>query len=117
MRIQRQDPYPKNRWETGMHLRDMLRARMIQNQWSRLLMAMEKTDPTTAGEVAKVHCWRRHQGTKLEQFAKLLERLAEHEAKGSVEVHFEARCRKCNRELTTPESVQSGIGPICAGRD
>jgi len=31
----------------------------------------------------------------------------------------EGRCRKCNRVLTVPESIQSGIGPKCAkgGRD
>ena len=26
------------------------------------------------------------------------------------------RCRKCNRILTSPESIAAGIGPICAGR-
>lgn len=26
------------------------------------------------------------------------------------------RCGVCGRELTTPESIDSGIGPICAGR-
>lgn len=30
--------------------------------------------------------------------------------------HYEGRCRVCNRKLTTPESITSGIGPICAGR-
>lgn len=28
----------------------------------------------------------------------------------------EGRCVKCNRRLTVPESVISGIGPECAGR-
>jgi hypothetical protein len=28
----------------------------------------------------------------------------------------EARCRVCGRRLTVPESVTSGIGPVCAGR-
>lgn len=23
-------------------------------------------------------------------------------------------CRRCNRDLTTPESIESGIGPVCA---
>lgn len=27
----------------------------------------------------------------------------------------EGRCLRCNRLLTTPESIKSGIGPICAG--
>lgn len=26
------------------------------------------------------------------------------------------KCWKCNRKLTTPESVTSGIGPVCAGK-
>lgn len=25
------------------------------------------------------------------------------------------RCMKCNRKLTTPESIRMGIGPVCAG--
>jgi hypothetical protein len=29
-------------------------------------------------------------------------------------VHHEGRCCRCGRVLTTPESVQTGIGPICA---
>lgn len=29
---------------------------------------------------------------------------------------IERRCRVCNRTLTRPESIESGIGPVCAGR-
>jgi hypothetical protein len=29
-------------------------------------------------------------------------------------VHHEGRCCRCNRKLTTPASVESGIGPECA---
>ena len=31
-------------------------------------------------------------------------------------VHAERRCAVCGRTLTTPESVERGIGPICAGK-
>ena len=31
-------------------------------------------------------------------------------------VWHEGRCGACNRRLTTPESLASGLGPICAGR-
>jgi hypothetical protein len=27
------------------------------------------------------------------------------------------RCGRCGRDLTTPESLASGLGPICAGRE
>ena len=30
-----------------------------------------------------------------------------------LEFMFEGRCRKCNRRLTNPESLSSGIGPEC----
>lgn len=33
-----------------------------------------------------------------------------------LEVFHEGRCGKCNRRLTDPESIQTGLGPICAGR-
>jgi hypothetical protein len=33
-----------------------------------------------------------------------------------IEYMFEGRCRVCNRSLTNPESIESGIGPVCAGR-
>ena len=29
------------------------------------------------------------------------------------DVHHEGRCGKCNRRLTTPESIKLGIGPEC----
>ncbi len=29
---------------------------------------------------------------------------------------MEGRCVRCNRLLTMPESVSSGIGPVCGGR-
>ena len=31
-------------------------------------------------------------------------------------VHHEGRCGVCGRKLTTPESIKTGIGPICAGK-
>lgn len=34
-----------------------------------------------------------------------------------VEFRFEGRCRICNRKLTTPQSLASGIGPTCAARE
>lgn len=30
---------------------------------------------------------------------------------------IEGRCIRCNKVLTEPESIRTGIGPICAGRD
>jgi len=35
---------------------------------------------------------------------------------GPAEVWHEGRCGACGRALTVPESIQTGLGPICAGR-
>lgn len=32
-----------------------------------------------------------------------------------VEFKFEGRCRRCNRRLTDPLSIDLGIGPVCRG--
>ena len=34
----------------------------------------------------------------------------------TVQVYHEGKCGKCGRKLTTPESVKSGLGPVCSGR-
>ena len=46
----------------------------------------------------------------------MLEQLEGHKAAGNVEVLTAGQCRVCNKKLTNPESIQSGIGPICAGK-
>lgn len=33
-----------------------------------------------------------------------------------AEFWHEGRCGRCGRKLTVPESIESGIGPVCAGR-
>lgn len=63
-----------------------------------------------------VHVWAKMHTKRYVDLANMLEKLNEHEANGKVEVYVSTRCRVCNRTLTTPESVKSGIGPICAGR-
>lgn len=34
-----------------------------------------------------------------------------------LSIYHEGKCGRCGRRLTTPESIRSGIGPICGGRD
>ena len=33
-----------------------------------------------------------------------------------IRFHHDGTCCRCGRQLTTPESVKKGIGPICEGR-
>jgi hypothetical protein len=32
-----------------------------------------------------------------------------------LEYLYEGHCRQCNKSLTSPLSIKSGIGPVCAG--
>ena len=32
-----------------------------------------------------------------------------------VEIYHSGRCGKCGRKLTVPESILTGLGPVCAG--
>jgi hypothetical protein len=34
-----------------------------------------------------------------------------------VEVWHEGHCMRCGRALTVPESISTGLGPVCAGRE
>jgi hypothetical protein len=47
-------------------------------------------------------------------FAWVWARLVRDELPTDVEIWHEGRCGKCGRPLTVPESIASGIGPICA---
>jgi hypothetical protein len=64
----------------------------------------------------RVSVWRSKLGTKFEQYGRFIERLEYHQDTHGMQVLWAARCRVCNRQLTTPESIESGIGPVCAGR-
>ncbi len=77
------------------------------------------SDYTSFGFVKgdRVFVWKKRRGGQFDSLARMIERLDNHVVKGDVELNIDAKCRKCNRPLTTPESVESGIGPICRGRE
>jgi|SRR5215469_1134653 len=63
-----------------------------------------------------VSVWQRHRGTAFEKFGSMLQ-YPEHYIALGCEYLVEGRCRKCNRILTHPESIETGLGPVCGGRD
>jgi len=54
--------------------------------------------------------------TSAKAFTWLWKHLAAGRMPPDCEVWHEGRCGVCGRRLTTPESVESGIGPICEKR-
>jgi hypothetical protein len=43
-------------------------------------------------------------------------RLTAGEMHPELSVYHEGRCGRCGRRLTTPESIETGLGPVCAGK-
>jgi len=47
-------------------------------------------------------------------FAWCWKRIANGELPTNVEIWHEGRCGRCGRALTVPQSIETGIGPVCA---
>lgn len=45
-----------------------------------------------------------------------LDKLANGNLPDTLEIWHEGKCGACGRKLTVPESIDTGFGPICAGR-
>ena len=81
---------------------------------------------TVSKEGDKIWVWSRfkrqsknEKQTKYETYGWIIEDLRAKEGKRwgyrfSIEGH--GRCCVCNRRLTNPESIETGIGPVCAGK-
>ena len=59
--------------------------------------------------------WRRFSGSAYQQYAAILTHTDKGEDYG-LDYLFEGHCRVCNRILTVPKSIRTGIGPTCATR-
>lgn len=68
----------------------------------------------------RIVVWRRYRGTRFEKLARCFESLvvegAESRFAHQAEVLEARHCLLCNRLLTEPQSIEAGIGPVCAGR-
>lgn len=67
-----------------------------------------------------IRVWRSKRGGVYEAYAKLVWLLAVHPEETPLaeryEMMAEGRCIRCNRKLTEPASIETGIGPVCAER-
>ena len=69
-----------------------------------------------------IHVWRKYHGqgkrSPHDWYADMLWKLLTGQVMeyAKYTVLIEGHCIKCNRLLTEPESIRTGIGPVCAGR-
>jgi hypothetical protein len=62
--------------------------------------------------------WRRYRDSgPWRKYCAMIQFPVFHMQRHGVEYRFEGRCRRCNRPLTTPESIDSGIGPVCVRKE
>lgn len=60
-----------------------------------------------------IRLWAKYQTEHYHNLICILTRI-DHWQKCGVEYMFAGRCRRCQRPLTRPDSISSGIGPECA---
>ena len=64
-----------------------------------------------------IKVWSKKKGTEFEKLAKFFETVVTtNRYSGRVKVELSKKCLVCNRELTTPESIEEGIGTVCKKR-
>jgi hypothetical protein len=61
--------------------------------------------------------WKRFRSTQYEKLGHMLWAAMNGKLPERYRMMHSGTCIKCNRKLTTPESIKSGIGPICAGKE
>lgn len=64
----------------------------------------------------RILLWKKHRGTQMEKITRVLQQVSKYRDMG-FEYLAEGRCRRCGRPLTTPESIRSGIGPVCQEKE
>lgn len=112
--------------ETGNHRTIRIRTQPQDSKFKpgeRLIGLLTGPDNTNDfhnfGEVnpdGSIKVWYKQRGTVMEQYARMIEHPEVFQEKG-IEYLFDTRCRRCNRQLSDPESVRNGIGPTCSGRN
>ena len=73
----------------------------------------EITDETVEG----FKVWKRWKGKKQDEYASLLVLMLQGEEIDGHSLEMSRRCYRCNRPLSTPESLAEGLGPECSKRE
>lgn len=63
----------------------------------------------------RVILWKKYRTDHYRALVRVLQQPERYKALGCV-YHYEGACRRCNRALTNPTSIITGIGPECAKR-
>jgi len=115
-----------NNPETGKHRTFQIRTQKTDASFApgaRILSLLSGpnngSDYTSIGIVkddGNVTMWKKHRESSLmNKYVDMVMNPVKYASK--VEYLWEGKCRCCNRKLTSPESIKSGVGPICGGKE
>jgi hypothetical protein len=117
--------YTLENTESGDHrtfrIRTILKGDLEGKRVVELLTGSDNTSDYTGfaffNDDGRINVWRKKRETVYDQYARMLESHFAGRLPEKYNVLHEGRCLKCNRKLTTPESIKTGIGPVCAGKE
>jgi hypothetical protein len=117
---------PKGGWRTFKISTQKADAKFAPNERiiSLLTGADNTRDYTGFGFVkpdGQILIWRSKQTEAFQTLAKMMMQFLRQGddcqlSRMGYEIKVSRCCRRCNRKLTTPESIDAGIGPECAGK-
>lgn len=118
---------PKGGWQTFKIATQKADAKFAPNERIVSLMTGSDNEKDFTGFAflkgdGRIFVWRKKQGIgHFDTYAKMLMQfIAQGDecqlARMGYKVKVSRCCLRCNRKLTTPESIDAGIGPECAGR-
>jgi hypothetical protein len=64
------------------------------------------------GDDGQIYLWKKHRGQYFYEWAANA-LMHPDEVADQVDILFEGHCRRCNRVLTDPVSIEIGLGPTC----
>jgi hypothetical protein len=110
--------------ETGNHRTVRIKTQSADSKFApgeRIIGMLSGSDRYTNFGFVKsngsIILWKKFKDTSFEMIARMIQNRSFFESNKGIVYHDAGCCRRCNRKLTTPISVQSGIGPYCAEQE
>lgn len=96
----------------GRYFVSLLSGADNNNDYRYMGMLFEDKDSLTLTKNSKITS----EAQSFRAFNFVFSRLSKGFIPDEVTIYHEGRCAKCGKRLTTPESIETGFGPICASR-
>lgn len=109
----------EEKWCEGKRVLSMLKGADNSRDYQGFAFVYDNYKDPCDVSSCRIVVWRKYLSS---QWAKLAGQIEYYGITGTlpegwVSVNCSQKCIKCGRTLTTPESIQAGVGPVCGGRE